>query len=54
MQLQAYTREDGSTPFEEWLEGLDEAASSRVIVAQARLAAGNTSNVKWFDGIGEY
>jgi putative addiction module killer protein len=54
MRLQAFVRDDGSILFEEWLEGLDSAAASRVIIAQARLTAGNTSNVKWFGGIGEY
>ncbi len=53
-KVQAYAREDGSVPFEEWLHGLDSAASAKVIMAQARLMLGNTSNVKWFDGIGEY
>ncbi len=54
MKVQAYAREDGSVPFEEWLKTLDSAASSKMIIAQARLTLGNTSNVKWFDGIGEY
>jgi putative addiction module killer protein len=54
MKVEAYAREDGSVPFEEWLQELDSAASSKVIIAQARLTLGNTSNVKWFDGIGEY
>lgn len=54
MKVQAYAREDGSVPFEEWLKALDSAASAKVIIAQTRLMLGNTSNVKWFDGIGEY
>jgi putative addiction module killer protein len=54
MRVQAYAREDGSVPFEEWLKELDSAASAKVIIAQTRLMLGNTSNVKWFDGIGEY
>lgn len=54
IQIQAYIRENGSIPFEEWLESLNSAAIAKVIVAQSRLALGNTSNVKWFDGIGEY
>jgi putative addiction module killer protein len=29
-------------------------AATKVAIAEARLALGNTSNVKWFDGIGEY
>jgi putative addiction module killer protein len=54
MKVQAYAREDGSVPFEEWLQELDSAAASKVIIAQTRLTLGNISNVKWFDGIGEY
>jgi putative addiction module killer protein len=54
MKVQAYAREDGSIPFEKWLQELDSAASSKVIIAQTRLTLGNVSNVKWFDGIGEY
>jgi putative addiction module killer protein len=54
MKVQAYAREDGSVPFEEWLQELDSADSSKVIIAQTRLTLGNVSNVKWFDGIGEY
>lgn len=29
-------------------------AAVKVAVARSRLEVGNTSNVKWFDGIGEY
>jgi putative addiction module killer protein len=29
-------------------------AAAKVTVAIARLESGNTSNIKWFDGIGEY
>jgi putative addiction module killer protein len=54
INVQAYTREDGSIPFQKWLESLNLAAAQRVIIAQRRLELGNTSNVKWFDGIGEY
>ncbi len=54
MQIQVYVREDGSSPFQEWVRGLDPAALLRVSTAQARLGLGNTSNVKWFDGIGEF
>jgi putative addiction module killer protein len=54
IQIQAYIRANGSIPFEEWLKSLNSAAVAKVIVAQSRLALGNTSNVKWFDGIGEY
>ena len=29
-------------------------AAAKVTVAKARLELGNTSSIKWFDGIGEY
>jgi putative addiction module killer protein len=29
-------------------------AAAKVAAAQARLSQGNTSNVKWFSGLGEY
>jgi putative addiction module killer protein len=54
MQIQVYVRENGSSPFQEWVRGLDPAALLRVSTAQARLELGNISNVKWFDGIGEF
>jgi putative addiction module killer protein len=53
-QIQVYVREDGSSPFQDWVRGLDPAALLRVSTAQARLGLGKTSNVKWFDGIGEF
>jgi putative addiction module killer protein len=54
MDVQVYVRKDGSSPFQEWVRGLDPVALLRVSTAQARLGLGNTSNVKWFDGIGEF
>ncbi len=29
-------------------------AAAKITVAKVRLELGNTSNIKWFDGIGEY
>jgi putative addiction module killer protein len=49
-----YVRDDGSIPFKEWFDRLDAAAAAKVAAAQARLSQGNTSNVKWFSGLGEY
>jgi putative addiction module killer protein len=54
MDVQEYVREDGSNPYRDWFDGLDKMAATKVAIAEARLALGNTSNVKWFDGIGEY
>jgi len=33
---------------------LDAQAAAKVTVAKSRLGLGNTSNIKLFDGIGEY
>lgn len=54
MQVQEYIREDGSSPYQEWFDGLDAKVAAKVTVAKSRMELGNTSNVKWFDGIGEY
>lgn len=54
MKVQEYIREDGSNPYQKWFDSLDVQAAAKVTVAIARLEAGNTSNIKWFDGIGEY
>jgi putative addiction module killer protein len=54
MNVQEYVREDGSNPYRKWFDSLDEMAATKVAIVEVRLALGNTSNVKWFDGIGEY
>jgi putative addiction module killer protein len=54
LRVEEYIREDGSIPYLEWFETLDAQAAAKVTVAVVRLAMGNTSNVKWFDGMGEY
>ncbi|WP_299488978.1 type II toxin-antitoxin system RelE/ParE family toxin [Acaryochloris sp. IP29b_bin.137] len=54
MKLQEYIKEDGSSPYQKWFNRLDVQAAAKVTVAISRLELGNTSNVKWFDGIGEY
>ena len=33
---------------------MDSQAAAKVAIAIARLEIGNTSNIKWFEGIGEY
>jgi putative component of toxin-antitoxin plasmid stabilization module len=52
-RIQEYVREDGSSPFRKWFERLDSQAAAKVATAMTRLSLGNTSNVKWFEGIGE-
>jgi putative addiction module killer protein len=54
MKVQEYIREDGSNPYQKWFDSLDAIAAAKVTVAKSRLELGNTSGVKWFDGIGEY
>jgi putative addiction module killer protein len=49
-----YVRADGSVPFRQWFDALPAEAAAKVAVATTRLGMGNTSNVKWFSGIGEY
>lgn len=54
MKVQEYIREDGSNPYQKWFDSLDPQAAAKVTVAKARLELGNTSNIKWFERIGEY
>ena len=53
LRVEEYVREDGTVPFKVWFERLDPHAAAKVTTAVARLSLGNTSNVKWFSGIGE-
>ena len=53
-RVEEYEREDGSSPFRQWFDRLDSPAAAKVTTAMTRLSLGNTSNVKWFEGIGEY
>jgi putative addiction module killer protein len=54
IQLEEYVREDGSSPYQTWFNGLDAQVAAKVTVAKTRLKLGNVSNIKWFRGIGEY
>ena len=54
IQLVEYIREDGTSPYRIWFESLDVQAAAKVTVAHVRMELGNTSNVKWFRGIGEH
>jgi len=54
MQITEYIREDGSNPYQKWFNSLDAIAAAKIAVAKVRLELGNMSNIKWFDGIGEY
>jgi len=52
--VEEYLREDGSSPYQAWFNGLNAQAAAKITTAKLRLELGNTSSVKWFDGIGEY
>ncbi len=54
MRVREYIREDGTNPYKKWFNCLDTQAAAKISVAKARLELGNTSNIKWFEGIGEY
>ena len=53
LRVLEYVREDGSVPYKAWFDRLDSHAAAKVATAVARLSLGNTSNVKWFSGLGE-
>jgi putative addiction module killer protein len=54
VRLEEYTREGGGNPYQDWFNSLDAIAAAKVTVAKTRMELGNTSNIKWFRGIGEY
>ncbi len=54
MIIREYIKEDGSIPFKRWFDRLGNQAAAKVSISLARLEAGNTSNIKWFSGLGEY
>ena len=47
-----YVLQDGTNPFQRWFRSLSLEAA--VKVALTKLESGNTSSIKWFEGIGEY
>ena len=54
IRVEEYVREDGSSPYAMWFGSLDAQAAAKVATAKVRMALGNTSNIKWFEGMGEY
>jgi putative addiction module killer protein len=54
MKVQEYIRENNVSPYQKWFNSLDVIAAAKVTVAISRLELGNTSSIKWFEGIGEY
>ncbi len=54
IRVEEYVRQDGSSPYAGWFNSLDAQAAAKVVTAKLRMELGNTSNVKWLSGIGEY
>lgn len=53
-KVEEYIAENGSIPYRDWFDALHVQAAAKVATAVLRMEMGNTSSVKWFDGIGEY
>jgi putative addiction module killer protein len=54
IKVEEYLREDASSTYKTWFDSLPAQAAAKVTVAKLRMELGNTSNIKWFDGMGEY
>ena len=54
IRVEEYIRKDSSNPYRRWFDDLSVHAAVKVATALVRLEMGNTSNIKWFAGIGEY
>ena len=53
LRLEEYLRDDGRSPYRDWFDRLDATHAAKVSVAVLRLSQGNTSSIKWFEGLGE-
>ena len=54
LRVVEYVREDGTSPYRKWFDGLQAQAAAKVATATLRLEMGNMSSVKWIGAIGEY
>ena len=54
LKVVEYVREDDSSPYKAWFDSLNVQAAAKVATAKVRMELGNTSSIKWFDGIGEF
>ena len=52
--LEEYLQDNETSPFGRWFSTLNAQAALKVSNALLRLELGNTSNIKWFEGLGEY
>ena len=53
LRIEEYLRDDGRSPYRDWFDRLDATHAAKVSVAVLRLSQGNTSSIKWFEGLGE-
>lgn len=53
IKIEEYLQEGGHSPYRGWFDRLNAAYAAKVSVGVLRLSQGNTSSVKWFDGLGE-
>ena len=53
IDIEEYLRDDGRSPNRDCFYRLDASYAAKVSVAMLRLSQGNTSTIKWFDGLGE-
>jgi len=53
IRIEEYVRADGISPYGDWFDRLGATHAAKVAVALLRLSQGNTSSIKWFDGLGE-
>ncbi len=54
LRVEEYVREDATNPYKQWFDSLSAQAAAKVTVAKLRMELGNTTSIKWFDGMGEY
>lgn len=54
IMIEEYLCTDDFSPLERWFSSLDAHTSAKVSTAIVRMEMGNTSSIKWFDGLGEY
>jgi putative addiction module killer protein len=54
IRVEEYIRADGTSPYRTWFDSLDAQAAAKVVTAKLRMELGNTSNIKWFAGMGEF
>ncbi len=54
IRVEEYLCADGTNPYKHWFDSLDAQVAAKIVTAKLRMELGNTSRVKWFEGIGEY